>query len=786
MKVINLAIYYLFFSAFIVLNVGETYGSSFGMNNKLDEPSSAYAPVGSDLDYPVYFQQLSNATYHWGIKSIVPHSNVNTYASNSFGLSSNKIADGEQGIVQFTVSDLKSRKIIGFTEVTEITASEDIKAAIKQDEERFYLIVDENEVYELEDIAIGVALKLETDNGDINLYVGGELKYTESFTWNGDDLHIGVSFGNSIASFKDLSSNFPLALDIEKVIVSEEGFDKLGALSFTLKNDPTAFAIWGEGDLLSASEFSTRQAQMGGVAITYSDYKKGFPLTKSSLNHGTYPVSIVDDNGNKLALTVAVPSEQRWVNDEHLSIASGEIEKRSGGNSWSTGTATSDNVIHPDSDAKFHFQFNQSGKGAVGLRKLDSQMSTDYSSINYGYYLEGNKLTPIHNGELLTANVTEILRTDYIGIEVKNGTIHFQINGADLLQLEEGLEYKSSIDVMLFSEWTRFGEFELIGIPRWPIMELEQTASVCGKITQLFSLNINHVLLPSDAHIYNYTWRNENGNVVSSSMELKDVPPGLYKLTYSVVFSNGTGQSYISPTAYLVGYKAFWETTEQVEHVPTTNSIRNTLETYNNNIHTGLTSNYLNPGIDEWVYFEIQDPIDGSGNVSFPTYYDRNYRIDLESYGGIGHLSASVYYFGGSSPALVLSDGSGTSLFSTSVSTGDKVWINILGGNQLKLNVNGQDVNSVNGNLIESFNGITTPSIIGFGTSFYSASNFTTKIGPANVITSFPCADMTYLNLKRRVDASYYPARLNAVGFRYLEEYLPATGILNYRILDRK
>lgn len=760
-----------------------------GEKETITVPVSAAKAKANSTFYPVYFKHLVKSNYNWAMKTLSPDYSITKHDDGAGAISNNALRKGEEGTIRFDVSDTKSEKAIGlFPYGTEIDLSK-ISVGVRQQKDRFFFMKNGRDVKELVRIPVGSTVKLVKSRDEVTVLVNDSPVYTLNGFQDDQNLYVGASFGQANSSYINLSATFRSDLDINSILVQPEGVEGKGSIVVKTSGGSETYCKWGETNLLNTQEFEQAkinwdQSPDALQAFDYNTYLKGFPSEKNNLDHGRYALAITDLSGSEIQLDVDVNSEARWTGDEGVSITSTSITKTGKDNRWTTGQATSDNVFHPGRRGIVNFRYNQNGEGAIGLRSLRENQKEGYAGLTFGFYFIDNKAIPVHNGRLQSSEEIRFNQTDYFGFEVENGKVIYLKNGSKLFEIREELEFKHGLDISLVRKDSKFEEIRFVFVPKWPILEFEQTNSICGKIVQQYSLKIKQFLYPKGSYTYNYTWRNESGDIVSSGMELTDVPPGQYNLTYTVIFPNGTGQSVYHPITYLVGYKAFWNNMVETENAPTTNAIRNTLESFNSNIHTGETSNYLDPGSNEWIYFEVAAPVNNAGTVVYPTLFDRLYLLDFKPYGSPSYyLRAAAMHLGGTNQVLSIYGGS--ALFHKTVSPGDKVLIKITGGNSVRLSVNGQNINSVNGNIVEPFIGISASSIIGYRASFNSAFSFNSKIGPHNVITSFPCADMAYLDLKRQVDGSFYPARLNTLGFRYMEEYLPASGTLNYRILDR-
>lgn len=787
MKIASMHFYCLIFlCAFLS---GETLNAKEKVELKNKKSNSpAYFAVAPPTFYPVYFKDTPQSNYNWTAKTISPVFEIKSFEDESGAVSLNYLKAKESGSIMFRVSDSKSVQAIGFSKSDSKGHFPDILAGIKQVGRQFFFIEKGKDVKELGTISPGKTVKLTKEGDAVKVLVEDVSIYSHETSVDHLNLHVTVSFGAALSNFINLNCSFQSKIDIKAIHILPQGVKGKGSIDISLNSQGEFFSLWGNATLLSQSEFNQKIQSWNGAPneiqdLSYDEYLRSFPLTRNELPHGRYSTAITDKNGEKIRLNIDVPSESRWTGDEGVKIEGSSIFKTSRDNSWKSGKATSDNVFHPNREGRTHFQFNKRGEAAIGLRSLKREQGESYSALSFGFYFSEGYAIPVRDGKLLPEEKVLHNEEDFLGFEVQKGKIYYLKNGSKILELSAEMDFKHVLDISLLISDSKFDKVEFSLVPKWPVIGYEQTNSICGKIVQTYTLKVKESFIPKGSYVYNYKWRNENGDVVSSSIELKDVPAGQYTLTYTVIYPSGLGQSVYSPVTYLVGYKAFWTNMIEVENVPGTNSIRNTLESYNSNIHTGETSNYLNPGSSEWIYFEVKAPVNSLGNVVYPSFFDRLYGINFQSYSGTSHLSTMVRYFGGTSQSLSISNGS--NLFLKSVTAGDRVLIKIVNGNKVRLSVNGQNVTSVNGNLLETFGGITTPSILGFRASFSSASSFNSKIGPGNVITSFPCADMTYLDLKRKVDGSYYPARFNSLGFRYIEEYLPASGVLNYRVLDR-
>lgn len=754
----------------------------------LSEAEEEFAPE-ENLQHAVYFKHLTKAHYNWQMKSVYADYSVQSFDDYAGAISQNYLKKGESGSFSFKVSDLKAHRIIGFSPYNTEGKYTSVLVGVIQEGDKFHFAKEGDKVEPLNEIAVGNTLKLQRDGNTFTVLKDNAPIYTYEYDVNELQLHIDLSFGNSPSSFINLKSSFASALDFKTITIQPEGFKGKGSLDVEIKDDKKAYNLWGAPKLLSEQEFETAKSswtspKLGLENLTYENFLKSFPLSRSRLSHGRYPTAFTDEEGNQVRMDIDIPSDMRWVGDNTIAIEGRDIVKSGGGNNWEKGMASSDNVFHPGKNGITNFRFNKQGIGTIGLRALNQEQKSSIEGLKYGFSFSEEEAVVVVDGNKI-AHKVKYNAEDFFGFELIGDKIYFLKNGSKIYSTSATLDHKSVLDVSLYTQGARFLDVSLMMIPLWPVLEYEQSNSICGKIVQQFTLSPSSANLPRDTYTPEYEWRNENGEVVSNSIELKNVPTGHYKLTVSLKYPSGGGQVFV-PVTYLVGYKAYWHKGVEVEHVPKSNFIRNTLTDYKSNLHSGETSNYINPGTDEWIYFEVKAPVDAAGNVSYPGFFDRTYSVDIQSYSKSNFLRAMVYYMGGNNQTFVISDASQNSLFTANVNTGDKVLMKITGGNKLSLSINGQVINSVTSNAVMGFQGINMPSVLGFSASFRSQASFNSKIGPGNVITSFPCADLVYLNLKRQLDGAYYPSRLNVVGFRYLEEYLPASGTLNYKIIDEK
>lgn len=786
------------------LEPGKTYKVKFRVKNTA---TSAWSPLGnactvkfstnqsanntSLVTYPAYFEVLEKSHYNWGMKALYPSYEVSSYTDESFAISHNKLLNNVNGHISFVVSDHQPTQTIGFVQERVGDGFPTVYARIEQRANQFFFQKNGETEVALPNINVGSKVTLSREGDAIKVRVDGQLIYTlNSSGLQSEELKVGVSFGTSSSGVIGLTTSFKstLGLDEVNITAAEEvgDADGKGSIAIETENNQQLYGLWGNASLLTPSAFDAQKANWPAIGrLSYNDYLSGFPTQKGKLESGTYITAVSNALGEKIQLEVMVPTSDKWETDGELELSSVGLEKTGTTSDWATGKASSDNTFHPGETGAVYFRYNKGGEAAVGLRSLNEGAGVNYEQLTYGFFFDENEAVPVLNGVKQQAIAVAYNKGDYFGFEVTEDKIFYLKNGRKLLGLTAQLTFKHILAIAIKSPGSLVYRPLFVKASFWPIVEMEQVNSICGKVVQKYTLNAREILTPKGSRTYNYSWRNEQGNTVASGLALKDVPVGQYKLTYMIDYPNGLSSAVRSPITYLVGYKAIWTNKVETESVPTTNAIRNTLANFNNNIHTAETSNHLEPLTSEWVYFEVTDSKSTSdrASASYPPIFDRYYSIDFQSYNGVPYLSAHVYHVGGASQVLNIS--SGTTLFNVPVNVKDQVLIKIIGGNSVKLSINGQDMTSISGNIQESFSGIANSSILGFKSLFFNSSSFDSKIGPANMITSFPCSDLVYLNLKRKVDGAYYSARLNTLGFRYIEEYTPNSGLLSYRILDK-
>lgn len=241
-----------------------------------------------------------------------------------------------------------------------------------------------------------------------------------------------------------------------------------------------------------------------------------------------------------------------------------------------------------------------------------------------------------------------------------------------------------------------------------------------------------------------------------------------------------------------LGYKALWINKAQSTTYYGGNTIQSN-PTITSGAVTAKTQNLYRPNQNSWFAFKLNQPTVAGGITASQVASDY-YTLSVEN-GNEGGLYIRVsttfdpnqIVLGGTPLGKVTyhisvdrKSGVGNSFTSYGVTTTDKpgyILVEETGNGIFSVSLNGNTfVPSANIGAITGLNKL----------HFRAHTRTGFEIGPADVILSSPCQQYAYLDLKRKPDASFYPARMDYVRFRYIEEYSTNSSQLEYTIFNAK
>ena len=310
------------------------------------------------------------------------------------------------------------------------------------------------------------------------------------------------------------------------------------------------------------------------------------------------------------------------------------------------------------------------------------------------------------------------------------------------------------------------------GVLYIPSVAFDETENMCGLTYKEITVAPVMDGLPGSGPSW-LKWYNSDMQVIpnETSPVLHTNKPGIYYFEQMV-----NGQVY-TPQMVIVGHNLGWSQFQNTTAEPTGNSLQVTLPDNSTNVSgTAYSVNrgVLASGSDQFVYMEVNELIN---NIGYGNLLES--RLDLSWSLNSGYPSPTMIITNVGSQYKVGFFPSNGIYYN--VSDGDNVLIELDGATgALNFRINGVSkyTQPAQSNYL---GGARIYGHVHKSRDFSDPQNKKTAI--YNCISSQPCSEVVYYELKRSMNAEYYWAYTDKVYFRYVEEYNNEGEKLTYEII---
>jgi hypothetical protein len=709
--------------------------------------------------------------------------------------SKNYLGSGESGEIKFNIHE-KFMGFVGWSTNTHwVSGFSALKVGILFGKENVSVLVDGKVVSELSGESYNEEFKIvKNGSNNVKVYYGNELVYSvEEPLEQTVYTHIGLSSPKSRLSNCKVSYKYENQID--NVVYSGIGASSSqGQLTVSYDNGQHIYPFWDDNQPMTSSQYTTYKNRLASnlnslnenlssyfSARTYSTYlsEQKKSLSSKKTNH---IVRLYDsDDGSEDVYEIKIPQDIKY------SIPSGGISDNEGyfqkteGNTWSNSNIPYYNgILETEGAAEVSIPVRDlSSEYVLGLREYShGASSTPTDDYYYGLYIKNSILTLVKGYEL-SSNQYNLSIDDEVSIQIVNGKIKCKINGLVINQ-SEYIAKDYLLDLVLKTgSVAKLEPFEdMCYIPR---VTFDGNENLCGMNFQEITKIGSYELDPRTDNLPNVSssmeWRDSKGEIVSTTHTLNTNESGIYWFHLTV------GLTAYYPQMVVVGYDVQWADLNNVVTQPTSNSLQTTLPTGQSNI-TGsgksINKGMITNGADQFIYTEIKKSINQLGS-SDPTYSD----VISMSLNPVGGISGLMYIYNEGVDYKMIFYPANSNFFIKDVEDGDHL-LTISDGStgQFKYYINGlleqQTVGTYN----------TSPTLTditgGISKNWSSTHPFNSSSVLYNCITSLPCPEIVYYELKRKLNAEYFWAYTNKVTFRYVEEYNQQSNNLSYEIVGKE
>lgn len=763
--------------------------------------------------HDVIFQKRNSIDYSYQQKRVYVFKSVSGITDvNNFTQALNIMSPNTEGEFWFNVSEKGRTKKIGFGRVGE----QDVEYGVLIEERGIALISNKSVGGIIQPLDYGDEVRVRAKAGELKVFLkGSEIASVSLNGLGNEELIIAVRLGNNDADFVSLKTNIEPKIKVTSFSISPQTRTSRGGVSLnsTSSSGTVYMANENEEIELSKSRFDTERQKMIDAKrfsfyLSHTDYLSVYSTTRNKLPEGEHNFILVDGSGLKFPLNVTIPDEHLWKAVSGLRIINNEISY-TGSNSSDWISSSVCNVLHRGSKGVFSFRKNNSTSlMKVGLRNIQNSALENGSSVSdAGFYFNGNGTFQLYTGSTSLGDFP-YRETDDFAMKIDAGVVKFYQNNRIIKEGNVGAQLSFTVDLTMqktnssgLSNW-------LSGFKIEPVVRGVNESIYCGRKSKEITMSKNLVFSGFGiGSTHNWT-KEGSSETFPQSLNLANVTPGIYHLNTPYSFNwGGTNIGGNSNRTFVMGHKAEWR--DRVNAItPVSNTIKNSNE--NNYRARGNTFNVIPVGKEGWINFAVGKF--KNYNSAYLFYNKPIYMVSIRPYSQIGNY-ANFPSFGycdifleptsenGGHLRIVGYDMNNTKKYYSniiSVSHEDNITMmrDASGNMKFLLNGNLQTLNytNLNGASQGTLSSIPVPSqqamvcvFDGHSGQFLPNNGFGLhQIGPEDVILSYPCTRLDFVDLKRKVDGNYYYADSDRIGFRYLEEYAPLSGNLEYKILNHK
>lgn len=631
-------------------------------------------------------------------------------------------------------------------------------------------------------LPVNALVELKFEGSNFNVYVDGKVEHTESFTTNAYRFHISLLDQYSV--FRKLRTSELAPIQLNELTQIDQTPEEKGRVAVTVVSASPVFYSWTGEKMLSQNEFEQQQRE----GMTYSTYRTFFEQEEHRGESGLGTLSVFDENGNSSMLSYAIHSQTRAVVESEIQLNGTEISRTTAGTTYTNAHIYYENLVESFRGSQVNIDLKNQTSFYFGVSDVSNHQPTGLSLYKAAFENTPTELRVYVDGQVVqTFNPASI--GDFLSFSCNDTEIRFSKNGKTLYTAPLSSPLKGGA----LSGAVKFGKIavNLFKANFWPTFANQQQATFCGKTTVNYTtkmVSLGH--LPTQ-YMYGYTWMNEQGTIMSNSPDLSTTQPGVYTISIQMMSQSGLVLWQLSSgKTVFVGYKPLWDAQDEVVVADGGSEIKGDLSNavYD---HFALSNNVLNPTELGYVYFnklEYLRPnlVQAVGYVNHRSFFSGTTQLNLVNLHALDSRYGIVLYGGGIGTnnyyIYKISNGNSVSVANGTYTLGDPILV--------KIDQNGEVTTKI-GNTTVGIP-VTFPNAkfkVAYAANTHSGvlnlpSYISTKL--EDVVFSFPCKEIPYAELKRSLDAGYYPARAHKVRFRYDEDYQPLNGELKFKIYNKQ
>jgi hypothetical protein len=353
---------------------------------------------------------------------------------NAGASSANTLQSGQDGWVEFTITQEAQKLAFGLSQVDNGTGLNSIEYAFETNiNNKLKIYTNGTLLGAFGSYKVGDKLRIQRKANSLTFYNNSSLLKTIPLLYNTNSFIVDVSLATESSSIKALAS-FIKPLTINPIITDVNSTTGvLGSVDLNISGGKPPYSISWTSPYLNHETFPSNQFI-------------------SDLEIGTYTSKITDESGASIVQIFTIYNKIDWIDSIGVVVTDSSLIKTTGLDSWIDAGAYSQQELKAnESGFLIHKITSLKSKYAIGLHNTAlGKIGYHYNTMEYSFVISNKKLLIYKRNKLQLRLATDLVVGDELRIQKVNGDISLYHNSIKLFSQVLTIPIGVSAQVSLF------------------------------------------------------------------------------------------------------------------------------------------------------------------------------------------------------------------------------------------------------------------------------------------------------------------------------------------------